>query len=119
MRKMMDKLSLANKYKEHLEKMRTTDEELQYKLEKIKEALSSKDTEIKKDKKNQNGETGRWWSSCASGLWTGVKIAGLLTLGVAISVGVIAWMSPKCNCTDPDFEICMMALELLDRFEEI
>ena len=27
----MDKLSLANKYKEHLEKMRTTDEELQVK----------------------------------------------------------------------------------------
>lgn len=59
------------------------------------------------------------WSSCATDLWTGVKIAGLVSLGVVICAGVITWVSLESSSPDPDFECCMKILELLERFEEI
>ncbi|XP_042287405.1 golgin subfamily A member 6-like protein 6 [Thunnus maccoyii] len=44
----LDQLCLTEKYEDHLEKLKTTEQELEHKLEEIEEALRSKDDEIKK-----------------------------------------------------------------------
>lgn len=43
-----------------------------------------------------------WWRRCARNLWKGVNIAVNISLGVILSVGIVATLTPDCYSPDID-----------------
>lgn len=43
-----------------------------------------------------------WWRRCARNLWRGVHLAANISLGVILSVGILAAVTPVCYTPDID-----------------
>ncbi|XP_056252390.1 inner centromere protein-like [Seriola aureovittata] len=79
----------------------------------------AEDKDDVKHKDERPLKTESWWHRCAKALRKGVKVAGIITPCVLLSVGLMVYTTPDCLSPDPDCSLWNIAFDLLLSYSEL